>query len=124
MLAWLKSLFGPKGPRRHKHWPVVRAEHLLKQPRCMACGGTENLVVHHIKPFQWFPHLELDPANLITLCEAETHNDHLWLGHCGNFSKWYNPKVVDTCKLIQHMLLLKEGPPPEPIPILPMVKES
>ena len=90
----------------------------------MACGGTKNVVPHHKKPFQWFPELELDSDNLISLCEGGTLNCHLWFGHMGCYSKWYNPRVTEACKMFQNMLLLREGPPPEPIPILPMVKES
>jgi len=121
MLAWLKSLFSDG---RSKDWPKVRAAHLKKQPRCMACGSGKNLAVHHKQPFQWFPQLELDPENLITLCEGDTLNCHLWLGHCGNFAKWYNPKVVESAKRFRDMLVFREGPPPEPIPVLPTEVKS
>ena len=34
---------------------------------CARCGGTNALVVHHIKPVHVDPTLELAPDNLITL---------------------------------------------------------
>lgn len=83
--------YGVEKPRSSK-WPKVRADHLLKQSKCQACGETDNLQVHHIKPFHKFPELELDENNLITLCEGKTRNCHFTFGH---FYDWhcYNPDV-------------------------------
>lgn len=54
------------------------------------CGGEEKLEVHHIRPFHLHPDLELDPDNLITLCEAghDGSNCHLLFGHLGNFKSF------------------------------------
>jgi len=78
-------LFG--SARRSAHWPKTRAEHLAKNPTCAACGTDQKLTVHHIKPFHINPELELDPNNLITLCEG-VMNCHLRMGHLGNFRSY------------------------------------
>ena len=70
----------PSKPRS-PHWHSVRAAHLKAQPECAACGGKVRLEVHHIEPYHLHPDRELDPANLITLCEAKGHNCHLIQGH-------------------------------------------
>lgn len=57
------------------------------------CGNSFNVVPHHIVPFHVDPSKELDPSNLISLCEGETFNCHLFFGHLKNWSK-YNPDVV------------------------------
>ena len=100
MLTRAKDLLQGKvpinSPTRSSRWPKVRNEHLQKHPVCEVCGGVKNLNVHHIKPYNHYPELELDPNNLITLCEAEKKgvNCHLWFGHLGNF-KNINPNVVN-----------------------------
>ena len=85
----------PKGLKRSGQWPAVRDEHLQQHPKCACCGGTKKLRVHHIEPFHVNPNRELDPRNLITLCEAKKYgiNCHLFLGHLGNWKRW-NPFVV------------------------------
>lgn len=79
---------------RSGHWPTVRAAHLAKHPACEVCGGTDKLEVHHKQPFHLNPALELDPSNLITLCEANKGgiNCHLFIGHLSSF-KAFNPTV-------------------------------
>ena len=78
---------GARIARRHGHvrspqWSSVATAHLVRQPRCVACGyHGKHLQVHHIKPFHLHPHLELDPDNLITLCQARGREHHLLLGH-------------------------------------------
>jgi 5-methylcytosine-specific restriction protein A len=85
---------------RSPHWDAVRKTHLKNNAVCAACGATTSLQVHHIRPFHLFPELELDPTNLITLCEtviqdADTKNDnhHLELGHNGDFHQ-FNKNVL------------------------------
>lgn len=84
----------PLAARRSSKWPTVRKHHLLANPCCAVCGGSEKLEVHHKRPFHLQPELELDPGNLITLCEALKGgaNCHLLFGHLGNF-KAFNPDV-------------------------------
>jgi hypothetical protein len=86
----------PLTAKRSSKWPTVRKHHLEQHPACEVCGGTEKLEVHHKRPFHLLPELELDPANLITLCEANHGglNCHLAIGHLGNF-KAFNPTVAD-----------------------------
>ena|SRR5258708_1851176 len=82
----------PLGAARSNHWPTVRKHFIEKNPCCVVCGGTEKLQVHHRHPFHLHPELELDEANLITLCEAPGRNCHLVFGHLLNFRS-FNPNV-------------------------------
>jgi len=70
---------------------------LGQQPVCQACGTEKNLQVHHIVPVHIDPSKELDPGNLITLCELVRHDCHFHLGHLLNW-KAYNPTVVEDSK--------------------------
>lgn len=78
---------------RSPEWPHVRAEHLKKEPACRACGTKDALQVHHIKPFHLHPDLELDPSNLVTLCEKPGHYCHFRIGHFLNWTN-FNPFAV------------------------------
>lgn len=81
------------GRGRSPEWPAVAREHLLKEPACVACGYRgRGLQVHHIRPFHLFPDLELDPQNLITLCEIKGRDHHLLLGHLDDWES-YNLNV-------------------------------
>jgi hypothetical protein len=102
MLTHLKDVLAGKHDllvTRSSEWPKVRDEHLKIQPCCQVCGVTDKLNVHHIMPFHMDNSLELNPDNLITLCECLCHgvNCHLWFGHLGNFKK-VNPSVVEDTK--------------------------
>ena len=90
----------PDGHKRSSEWPNVRKEHLEKQPLCALCGGKESLEVHHCLPFHLHPDLELDPTNLITLCESKKGgvNCHLLFGHLSNFRS-FNRTVTSDSKL-------------------------
>lgn len=85
----IESLKGkhPFSAKRSAKWPKVRREHLEKHPACAVCGGKTAVEVHHIEPFHLKPELELDPNNLITLCESKKNGVtcHLWFGHLGNY---------------------------------------
>lgn len=81
------------GKTRSSKWGSVRKEHLNLHPECACCGGKKNLNVHHKMPFHLAPELELEPLNLITLCEGGNNvNCHLVMGHLMNF-KSYNQDV-------------------------------
>jgi hypothetical protein len=69
------------GAARSGKWSEVRRDFLKLHPACEACGITTDLNCHHIKPFNQFPELELDPKNLITLCRKH----HFEVGHLGNW---------------------------------------
>lgn len=83
---------------RSKEWKKVRSEHLMKNPLCAVCGGCRNVVPHHIVPFHRDPTKELDPENLISLCEGDTFNCHLFFGHFRNWLKC-NPNVVEDARV-------------------------
>jgi 5-methylcytosine-specific restriction endonuclease McrA len=83
---------------RSPQWPAVAHAHLAHEPACRVCGHRgRGLQVHHIKPFHLYPELELDPNNLITLCELKGRDHHLLIGH---FDDWesYNPQVRTDVK--------------------------
>jgi hypothetical protein len=82
------------GVPRSNQWPGVRKEYLKKHPKCFVCLGEKEITVHHKKPFNIHPELELDPTNFITLCEEKRGglNCHLFIGHLGNF-QGFNPDV-------------------------------
>jgi hypothetical protein len=84
---------------RSPHWAKVRDEHLEKNPNCAGCGGRSHLNVHHKKPFHLHPDLELEPTNLITLCEEPSRMCHYHFGH--NSLSWacYNPHVEEDATL-------------------------
>jgi 5-methylcytosine-specific restriction protein A len=86
--------------KRSPKWPEVRKKHLLLHPTCEVCGGNKQLEVHHKQPFHTNPELELDPNNLITLCEANKGGccHHLHFGHLGNY-KNINPNVEEDVKI-------------------------
>lgn len=68
------------GKPRSEKWPEFRRQILDAQPWCSACGRTESLEVHHIKPFHLHPELELQTTNVIVLCEGPTRC-HFTYGH-------------------------------------------
>lgn len=84
----------PSGTKRSNKWPEARAAHLKIEPLCQVCGTTEKLQAHHLKPFHLHPELELDPKNLITLCEKPGRNHHILFGHLMNF-KSFNVNCKD-----------------------------
>jgi 5-methylcytosine-specific restriction endonuclease McrA len=76
----------------------VQKEHLRREPACVACGYKgRKLQVHHVRPFHLHPQLELDPHNLITLCQARGRNHHLLLGHLDQWES-YNEHVRDDAR--------------------------
>lgn len=91
----------PINAKRSKEWSKVRKQHLIDNPCCAACGETKKVEVHHIKPFHLNPELELDPSNLITLCETATKGIicHLFIGHRGCY-KDFNPNVREDAEAI------------------------
>lgn len=87
----------PRGKLRSGEWPRVRREFLASHQECAACGGRNKLEAHHIKPFHLFPKLELEPKNLVALCEGNTDvNCHLLFGHLLNFSSFNKTAARDA----------------------------
>lgn len=93
-----------RGERRSPHWDDVRTAHLAREGWCRWCGSTVNLEVHHVTPFHLRPDLELDPANLITLCEQFGTACHLRIGHLGCWTD-HNP----------HVRRMATAPAPQPL---------
>lgn len=95
----------PTGAARSSRWRGVRNDY-LKGRTCAVCGGRRSLIAHHIIPFHLAPDLELDPQNLIALCEAGRYgiNCHLLIGHLGNFQR-ANPFVVAFAAHWNHLLI-------------------
>jgi hypothetical protein len=99
---------------RSPRWPGVERLHLSAQPFCVCCAEGTNrqaaVQVHHIFPFHECialgrPDLELDPRNLITLCQGEvgrpSDDHHLLIGHLGSFES-ANLDVVEGARSIFH----------------------
>lgn len=86
---------------RSPMWGSVSGKFLERNPFCSACGGTENLHVHHVKPFHVYPELELVESNFITLCMAKDRHCHLLVGHGDNFRCW----VEDVVELSAEMFV-------------------
>lgn len=89
LMAWLRSWrprFILEARQRSGQWRALRQVHLLKQPECAVCGRTKNLTVHHVIPVSVNPQRELDPENLLTMCETPCHFmfGHLFNYHCYN----------------------------------------
>lgn len=86
------------GHERSPEWGRVEKAHLQREPACVACGHQgKGLQVHHIKPFHLHPALELDPNNLITLCEIKGRDHHLLIGHLDNWES-YNVHVREDAR--------------------------
>lgn len=93
------------GLPRSSKWKKIREQHLNKQPFCMICGNSKDLVPHHILPFHMSTEKELDLENLITLCEGN-FNCHLFFGHLKNWTK-HNPNIVEDAKIWREKLGVK-----------------
>jgi len=96
-----ETLAAPRSPQ----WDEVRDKYLSKHNKCMVCGSSDNLQIHHIFPVSYIrelsrPELELEPKNFMTLCESEENdpaeNHHILIGHLGNFSSMNEHAVADV----------------------------
>jgi hypothetical protein len=102
--VWLRPRFVLDMRERSSRWRKIRAEHLLKEPVCVACGRSGDLEVHHIIPVSVAPALEEDPQNLITLC---AYPCHITFGHFMNYH-CYN-KHVRKLAADYHKAMLKRA---------------
>jgi len=102
ILDFLKRLFSSDyrifGATRSSGWSGVRKTHIKQYPKCAVCGVTKKLSVHHKKPFHMHPELELDPKNLVTLCESAGMQCHITFGHLGDY-KCVNNSVDKDIKI-------------------------
>lgn len=82
-----------KSRERSTRWPAARRKHIKAFPECAACGSRVGLQAHHVAPFHLAPERELDPTNLLTLCESVGGLEcHEFFGHGANF-RAYVPDV-------------------------------
>jgi hypothetical protein len=84
---------------RSGQWRTFR-NNLVKNAKCAICGSSKNLQAHHKKPFKDFPELELDPDNIVILCENPNRNCHFVFGHLFNWSH-YNDDIINTIQYFQ-----------------------
>lgn len=78
---------------RSSEWPALRKKHINKHPCCQACGSCKKPEVHHIVPVHLDPSKELDPDNLITLCDKYCH---FIFGHLMDYKSWNKDIVKDA----------------------------
>lgn len=97
------------GVPRSNQWPRVRQAHLTAHPCCEVCGTKGNLEVHHIVPFHIDKSKELEPSNLITLCQ----DHHLLFGHLMSWQS-YNPDIIEDVKLWRKKIANRPKPQPKP----------
>jgi hypothetical protein len=97
--AHLKDVFlgkAPMGAKRSGQWPTFR-KHFLEGKVCAVCGGTNKLELHHLQPFHTDKSRELDPTNVLPLCEGNPAiNCHLFFGHLESFKSWNINAVKDA----------------------------
>ena len=99
----LRSLFPRPSleARRSSLWSTVRDRWIADHNRCEACGTKDNLNVHHERPFKYFPELELETSNFVTLCETPSRNCHLNVGHSGDWNAWNAHVRQDAALMLQ-----------------------
>lgn len=74
-------------------WTAFRKDYLRKHGKCVACGATSMLRVHHIVPFYVDRSKEFDESNLVTMCMTYGNFCHYYYGHGGDYRS-YNPHVL------------------------------
>ena len=79
---------------RSPKWQAVRKEHIKNNPNCIACGRNKKVEAHHIEPVHVWPEKELNPSNLVTLCDDPCH---LIFGHLMNYKSW-NEYIINDSK--------------------------
>ena len=86
----------PKGAKRSSKWRKVRKVHLKVNPTCAICESKKRVEVHHIIPFHLAQDQELEPDNLVSLCQNKKYgiHCHLLVGHLGNYKR-----INLNCKL-------------------------
>jgi 5-methylcytosine-specific restriction enzyme A len=81
------------GGERSGKWPTLERKIKAERPKCEICGSPTQ-TIHHIKPFHAHPELELDPDNLIALCD----NCHRLWAHFGCCYSTWNPLIGEIAK--------------------------
>ena len=91
MWNWILNLFRKDrlfGSQRSSQWPKVRAWYLNRHKECELCGNGKKLEIHHCVPVHIDQSMELEPTNLITLCD----DCHFKFGHLKSY-KSYNKNI-------------------------------
>lgn len=92
---WFFSNSNNRYADRSPGWANLRKKHLEKQPCCQACGSCVKPEVHHIVPVHVDKTKELDPENLITLCDKYCH---FIFGHLMNYKSW-NTNIIEDAAI-------------------------
>lgn len=107
-MNWLRGIvqriigtYRPYEAGRAAVWPRVRDDHLRIEPTCVVCGG-KDVAVHHCLPYHLYRNSELDPLNLITLCDEH----HFEIGHLRSWKAW-NPHVLEDCGFWRRRILAR-----------------
>ena len=99
MLRFLLNLFTDKPfEARAPQWSRERAAWLADHPLCEACGGDEDVQVHHVVPVSFDKTLELVRTNFMTLCESPRRLCHYRIGHSCSWA-CVNPHARDDAAL-------------------------
>lgn len=98
ILSYFKDSSRLFGSKRSSKWPRIRRNFLKLYPKCAACGSKKKIQVHHITPVHMDPLKELDPDNLISLCDSSKKNCHFQFGHLYSFHS-YNENVKEDSKV-------------------------
>ena len=103
IIKFLKEKLG--GIKRSSDWPKFKKEYEVTHPkRCALCNTDKQVELHHIFPVSLFPEKELDPENVVWLCEKFSH--HLFCGHLGSYRS-YNKNVILDCKIWRNKILTR-----------------
>ena len=96
------------GTPRVAGWAKLAKVHLRVYPACQVCGRRTNVVPHHKLPVSFRPDLELDPDNLVTLCNGHRSfgGCHQWVGHLGDPHS-YNPDVMPDIDIWREKMAAK-----------------
>ena len=88
---------------RSAKWDSVRDGIVRDHPYCALCSSTEDLEVHHKKPFHLHPELELAPSNCIVLCR----HCHWWAGPGGVAWEVENDEIDEILNGVGELLYKK-----------------
>lgn len=107
--SWNKGLFKSEN-RESRKYKLIR-EIALKRDKytCMKCNATENLHVHHIKPWKIYPELRLVLENLITICNSCHGKEDLDLRQVGE--RGYQKGHKQSPEILAKIAAAKKGKP-------------
>ena len=88
--------------KRSSKWRTVRKK-FMKGKTCAVCGATKSLECHHIKDFSTNPELELEPTNLLALCDGSMRCHRIW-GHLGNWKSINDTIVKDAAWFLSKII--------------------